>query len=131
MTIFKRQQVGRGVMIWAGIFGNDLVGSFKVRESVKINSKRYFDFREEHYFVWLDDQTLAKRRSMMKMQNCRRVLSVYSPTEKADNMFLLIYKVFSITVFHFNLFIRYFVTLIPEGSSSVLWAPPRTALFQT
>ena len=36
-TRFKRQQGGDGVMIWAGIIGNELVGSFKVEDGVKID----------------------------------------------------------------------------------------------
>ena len=40
-TQFKRQQGGDGVMIWAGIIGNELVGPFKVEDGVKIDSAGY------------------------------------------------------------------------------------------
>lgn len=66
---FKRQQGGGGIMIWAGIIGNELVGPFKLKDGVKMNSKSYCDFLEQYFFEWLDNQSLAKRRSMIFMQD--------------------------------------------------------------
>ena len=35
----RRQQGGRGVMFWAGICGDTLIGSFIVKEGVKMDSE--------------------------------------------------------------------------------------------
>lgn len=65
----KRQQGGGGIMIWAGIVGSELVGPFKVEDGVKMNSKSYCDFLEQNLFEWLDNQPLAKHKSLIFMQD--------------------------------------------------------------
>ena len=46
---YIRQQQGRGgVMCWAAIVGNELVGPFSVSDGGKITSKVYVDFLKEH-----------------------------------------------------------------------------------
>lgn len=65
----KRQQGGGGIMIWAGIVGHELVGPFKVEEGVKMNSKYYCDFLERNFIDWLDEQPLAKVKSLIFMQD--------------------------------------------------------------
>ena len=44
----RRQQGGGGVMMWAGIIGDKLVGSFKVPNVIKMTSKHYVVFLEEN-----------------------------------------------------------------------------------
>ena len=38
---FGRQQAERGVMIWEGIIGNELIGLYRVHDGVKINYVSY------------------------------------------------------------------------------------------
>ena len=37
-----------GVMFWGAIFGNELVGPFRVADGVKMAAKLYVDFNKEH-----------------------------------------------------------------------------------
>ena len=46
----RRQQGGGGVMFWAAIIGNELVGPFRVADGVKMTAKLYIDFIKEHLF---------------------------------------------------------------------------------
>ena len=48
---YKRQQVGGGVMVWAGIFGSDIVGPFLVPGGVN-----YCSIREDNFLPWLSSQ---------------------------------------------------------------------------
>ena len=50
---YKRQQGGGGVMIWVGIFGSDIAGSFLVPDGVKMNSVNYCLFLENNLLHWL------------------------------------------------------------------------------
>ena len=45
---YKRQQGGGGVMIWAGIIGDKIVGPFLVPDRLKMNSGNYCAFLEEN-----------------------------------------------------------------------------------
>ena len=44
----RRQQGGGGVMFWAAIIGNELVGPFRVSDEVKMTAKVYMDFLKKH-----------------------------------------------------------------------------------
>lgn len=66
---FRRQQGGGGVMIWAGIIKNELIGPFRVAEGVKMNSVNYCQFLEEHLLKWLKKKTAAQRKKMMFMHD--------------------------------------------------------------
>lgn len=46
----RRQQGGGGVMVWAGICGDTLIGPFMVEEGVKMDSKAYADFLKQNFF---------------------------------------------------------------------------------
>lgn len=48
----RRQQGGGGVMFWAGICGDTLIGPFMVEEGVKMDSKAYADFLKQNFFKW-------------------------------------------------------------------------------
>lgn len=65
----RRQQGGGGVMFWAGIIGDELVGPFRVPEGVKINSKSYSAFLEENLSPWLDDLPLSRSRRLIFMHD--------------------------------------------------------------
>jgi len=59
-TRLRRQQGGGGVMIWAGIIGDELVGPVRVPDGVKITSQAYCKLLESVLLPWLDDVPLAK-----------------------------------------------------------------------
>ena len=48
----RRQQGGGGVMFWAAIIGNELVGPFRVSDGVKMTAKVYMDFLKKHLVPW-------------------------------------------------------------------------------
>lgn len=66
---FRRHQGGGGVMLWAGIVENEIVGPIMVREGVKINSANYCTLLEECLFPWLEEQTLDRRKRLVFMQD--------------------------------------------------------------
>ena len=65
----RRQQGGGGVMFWAAIIKDTLIGPFRVPEGVKINAASYCDFLEENFFRWWKRQPLRERRSMIFMHD--------------------------------------------------------------
>ena len=53
----RRQQGGGGVMIWAGIIGDQLIGPFRVPDGVKLNSENYCQFLNDNFFKkWLGQE---------------------------------------------------------------------------
>ncbi|MCI4386771.1 hypothetical protein PGIGA_G00066450 [Pangasianodon gigas] len=46
----RHQQGGGGVLLWAGIINDELVGRFQVEDGLKINSKTYCQFLEDTFF---------------------------------------------------------------------------------
>ena len=66
---FCRQQGGGGVMFWAAIIKDTLIGPFRVPEGVKINAASYCNFLEETFFSWWRKQPLRERRSMIFMHD--------------------------------------------------------------
>ena len=65
--ILRRQQGGGGIMIWAGIVDNRMIGPFKVREGVKINSVNYTAFLDDLFFKWYNAQTRGFKTKCMFM----------------------------------------------------------------
>ena len=63
----RRQQGGGGVMFWAGIIGDVLIGPVKVQEGVKLDSKRYCEFIDSALSDWLDDLPLEQRRKIIRL----------------------------------------------------------------
>ena len=55
--VARRQQGGGGVMFWAGIVKDRLIGPFKVDSSVKMNSETYSQFLDESFFKWYKRQS--------------------------------------------------------------------------
>lgn len=68
-TRVRRQQGGGGVMFWAGIVGERLVGPFKVPEGVKITSDSYIAFLTKHFMPWYKSQSLAFKRKAILMHD--------------------------------------------------------------
>ena len=58
----RRQQGGGGVMIWAGIINNQIVGPFRVPKS-------YVDFLQKNFLPGYKKQPLALKRKMIFMHD--------------------------------------------------------------
>ena len=65
----RRQQGGGGVMIWAGIINNQIVGPFRVPDGVKMCAKSYVDFLQKSFLPWYKKQPLALKRKMIFMHD--------------------------------------------------------------
>jgi len=52
---WRRQQGGGGVMFWAGILNDKLIGPFRVPDGVKLDSKGYCDFLRTNLLPVLED----------------------------------------------------------------------------
>ena len=65
----KRQQGGGGVMFWAGLLGNRVVGPFRVPEGVKLNACSYKQFLADNFLPWLNTQQSQLQESIVFMQD--------------------------------------------------------------
>ena len=65
----RRQQGGGGVMFWAAIIHDKLVGPFRVKDGVKMTAPTYIAFLKEHFSPWYKKQSLAFRNKMVFMQD--------------------------------------------------------------
>ena len=59
----RRQQGVGGVMIWAGIIGDELVGPFRVPDGLKLTAATYCEFLKTALEPWLDDLPLSRLKS--------------------------------------------------------------------
>ena len=66
---YKRQQGGGGVMIWAGVIGNQVVGPFLVPDGLKMNSANYCSFLEANFLPWMNSQTDDVKQSLIFQQD--------------------------------------------------------------
>ena len=55
--VARRQQGGGGVMFWAGIVKDKLIGPYKVDSSVKMNSVTYSEFLNNTFLKWYKRQS--------------------------------------------------------------------------
>ena len=65
----RRQQGGGGVMFWAAIIGDQLIGPVKVEDGVKINSAGYCTFLEANFLPWYNNQPAAVKESLIFQQD--------------------------------------------------------------
>lgn len=68
-TRSRRQQGGGGVMIWAGIIGDQVLGPFMVEKGVKLNSEAYCSLLNQNFFPWYKKLTPSKKRSFIFQQD--------------------------------------------------------------
>lgn len=61
----RRQQGVGGVMFWARIKGDVIVGPYKVPQGVKINSGSYCELLGNFLRIWLEDQPVALRENII------------------------------------------------------------------
>lgn len=77
-TRIRRQQGGGGVMFWAGIIGNEIVGPFRVPEGVKLTSATYVQFLRENFIPWFKKKSRSFKQKMIFMHD-------NAPAHKAKN----------------------------------------------
>ena len=66
----RRQQGGGGVLVWAGIIKDELVGPFRVEDGLKINSQTYCQFLEDTFFKqWYRKKSASFKKTMIFMQD--------------------------------------------------------------
>ncbi len=65
-------------MIWAGIVGSEMVGPFRVPDSVKMTSARYVEFLIDHFLLWY-------RKKNRAFQNKRISIADNAPSHAAKN----------------------------------------------
>lgn len=82
----RRQQQGGGVMIWAGIIGDRLVGPVRVPDGVKITSTSYCDMLKEVLEPWLDDIPLSLLQNLIFMHDNAPSHSARSTTVFLDSL---------------------------------------------
>ena len=62
---YKRQQGGGGMMIWAGIIGDEIVGPFLVLDGLKVNSAHCCLLLEENFMPWLNSRNNDVKQSII------------------------------------------------------------------
>ena len=65
----RRQQGARGVMFWARIVGNKLIGPFRVSERVKLDSQFYVKFLSDNFFAWYKSQSRSFKMKCIFMHD--------------------------------------------------------------
>lgn len=68
-TRLRRQQGGGGVMIWAGLLKDEVIGPFRIADGVKMNSQAYCDFLKKNFLPWLKKKPARLRKQLMLMQD--------------------------------------------------------------
>ena len=63
----RRQQGRGGVLIWAGIINDAIVGPFAVPDGVKMHAQSYVKFLKLNFLLWYKKQRLAQMRKMIFM----------------------------------------------------------------
>ena len=56
-------------MFWAGVMGKQLVGPFRVPESVKMPSVKYVEFLTDHFLPWYKKKNRAFRNKIVFMHD--------------------------------------------------------------
>ena len=65
---YKHKQGGGGLIISAGIIGNQVFGPFLVPEGLKINSANYCSFLKDDLLPWLNSLSVDVRKSITFQQ---------------------------------------------------------------
>lgn len=65
----RRQQGGGGIMFWAGLLGNTIVGPFKVQRGVKMNSVNYCSFLTTNFLPWYERLSDEEKDALVFMQD--------------------------------------------------------------
>ncbi|KAF4647351.1 hypothetical protein FOZ61_004295, partial [Perkinsus olseni] len=65
----RRQQGGGGVMIWAAIVGDQLVGPTRVPNGVKLNSQEYTKLLTSSFLPWYRSRSASVKRKLIWMHD--------------------------------------------------------------
>ena len=65
----RRQQGGGGVMIWAGIIGDELIGPVRFPQGVKLTSATYCQFLKNVLEEWLEEVPLSQLKKVVFMHD--------------------------------------------------------------
>ena len=65
----RRQQGGGGVMFWAGLHGNNLIGPFKIEQGVKLDSRAYQKLLEDRFMPYVNNMPRQSRNKIVFMQD--------------------------------------------------------------
>ena len=68
-TRLRRQQGGGGVMFWAAIVDDKLVGPFRVQDGVKVNSEGYCTFLNTNFLPWWKKNPAKLKKLLVFMQD--------------------------------------------------------------
>ena len=79
------QQGGGGVIFWAGICRNELIGPYKILIGTKLNSNAYCRLLENAFLSWLDEQPIQKRRLLIFQQDNAPLHKSRSTTDWLSN----------------------------------------------
>lgn len=69
---YMRQQGGGGIMIWAGIVGDKVIGPVRVKDGVKMNAESYCEMLQNHLVPWLHTQSPSVRKNLIFQQDNAR-----------------------------------------------------------
>ena len=72
---------------WAAIIGNELVGPFRVVDSVEITAKLYINIMKEHLEPWHKKENLAFQKKMVFMHDNAHSHSARIATEYWERVF--------------------------------------------
>ena len=62
----RRQQGGGGVLVWAGIIKDELVGPFRVEDVLKSNFQTYCQFLEDTFFKkWFRKRSASFKKTII------------------------------------------------------------------
>jgi hypothetical protein len=68
-TRLRRQQGGGGVMFWAALHDNILIGPFRVPDGVKMKSPAYIDFLQKNFIPYYNRLPEIVKRKVIFMQD--------------------------------------------------------------
>ena len=67
--ITRRQKQGGGIMIWAGIMDDTILGPFRVPDGVKLTAKTYTKFLRENLLPFLMKLNPIQKKNFLFMQD--------------------------------------------------------------
>ena len=66
-VLAARQQKGDGIMFWAAIHGENLVGPFRIDNGIKINSETYSNLLQTKFLPHINSMNGRDRKKVMFM----------------------------------------------------------------
>lgn len=60
----RHQQGSKGILFWAGIVGNELVGPWRIADDAKNNSPAYIEFLRLNLQLWLKKKILEFKQKV-------------------------------------------------------------------